>query len=347
MHECPMGYDELRAAIEGPAAKANLQFAPGIVDEMVKNVLGLDTALPLLQFALNSLWDHRDRNRISREVFKQVGPPLTALTNAADAFYAERTEDQAEIKRILLELVTIDRMMEAHRQPASRSALMATGSRSTASVLERLDKGDFVRVTPSRDGRDARVEVQHEALIRHWEQYVNWIAEKREQVCKGIALAEAAERWDQGGRSTDSGLLADWQLHDASRQTGLSALEQNYVQASADAIERRNRAHERDLLRQQKRRYVVVSVISVLTLVAVLAFAWTWRSYLLRQISEARAELAQAQDASYRGQIDHALLQSLSGVVRMRRATGALGSRLLFLGSTEETPYPGKPATLC
>ncbi|MCL4698870.1 MAG: hypothetical protein KJ023_17765 [Burkholderiaceae bacterium] len=44
----------------------NLQFAPGIVDEMVKSVLGRDMALPLLQFALRALWEQRDRNRITR-----------------------------------------------------------------------------------------------------------------------------------------------------------------------------------------------------------------------------------------------------------------------------------------
>jgi hypothetical protein len=167
MQECRMGYDELRAAIEGPAAKANLQLAPGIVDEIVKSVLGLDTALPLLQFALRALWDHRDRNRITREVYEQVGPPLTALTRAAEAFYAEEPEDQGEIKRILLELIMIDRMMEAHRQPASRGTLVATDSPRTVGVLERLEKVDFVRMTSSRDGRDARVEVQNEALVRH------------------------------------------------------------------------------------------------------------------------------------------------------------------------------------
>lgn len=51
----------------------NLQFAPGIVDEMVKSVLGRDTALPLLQFALRALWEQRDRNRITREVYQRIG----------------------------------------------------------------------------------------------------------------------------------------------------------------------------------------------------------------------------------------------------------------------------------
>src|SRR5262249_9700518 len=87
MKEWPMGYDELRAAVERPAALVNLHFAPGIVDDLVKSVLGQDTALPLLQFALQSLWKRRDHNRITREVYERVGSPLVALERYAEGFY--------------------------------------------------------------------------------------------------------------------------------------------------------------------------------------------------------------------------------------------------------------------
>lgn len=48
----PMGYEGLRAAVERPAALVNLQFQQGIVDDLVKKVLGQPAALPLLQFTL-------------------------------------------------------------------------------------------------------------------------------------------------------------------------------------------------------------------------------------------------------------------------------------------------------
>src|SRR5947199_2221849 len=63
----PMDYDELRAAVEKPAAIANLHFQAGIVDDLVKKVLGQPAALPLLQFTLRLLWEERDRNRITWE----------------------------------------------------------------------------------------------------------------------------------------------------------------------------------------------------------------------------------------------------------------------------------------
>jgi conflict system STAND superfamily ATPase len=75
----PMDYDELRAAVERPAAIANLQFQTGIVDDLVKKVLGQPAALPLLQFTLRLLWEERDRNRITWEVYARTGDPLNAL----------------------------------------------------------------------------------------------------------------------------------------------------------------------------------------------------------------------------------------------------------------------------
>jgi hypothetical protein len=103
MKEWPMGYDELRAAVERPAERVNLHFAPGIVDDLVKSVLGQDTALPLLQFALKALWKRRDHNRITREVYDRVGSPLVALERKAEGFYNRlSSENQQEVERILL-----------------------------------------------------------------------------------------------------------------------------------------------------------------------------------------------------------------------------------------------------
>src|SRR5215210_392166 len=83
----PMDYDELRAAVEKPAALMNLQFQAGIVDDLVKKVLGQPAALPLLQFTLRLLWKERDRNRITWEVYGKTGDPLNALKTSADQFY--------------------------------------------------------------------------------------------------------------------------------------------------------------------------------------------------------------------------------------------------------------------
>jgi WD40 repeat protein len=313
MKEWPMEYDELKAAVERPAALVNLHFAPGLVDDLVKSVLGQDTALPLLQFALQSLWKRRDHNRITREVYQKVGSPLVALERYAEGFYKALTpESREEVKRILLELVRIDRMMEAYREPRMRRALLESGNPRTPEMLDLLAREGFLRITPTLDG-DATVEVRHEALLRNWPRYVGWIGGKREGVRQRVAMTEAAQRWDARGRSPTTDLLSPWQLHEAQHLTGLDQLEQDYVQASKDLADADRRARDRD--KQLKYSIAAFGVVALFVMVG--SLLWIVNANAARSRSQVLAFFAGATEASYRGQIDEAFRLALQAGLRM------------------------------
>ncbi len=246
----PMGYDELKAAVEKPAAIVNLRYQPGIVDDLVKKVLGQPAALPLLQFTLRRLWDSRDRNRITWEVYRKVGDPLNALKTSADQFFdglAQQTQD--EVRRILLQLVHIDDLLEAYREPVSQQALLQAGKANTMEVIRLLARNDYIRITQGAGDNDSVVEVKHESLIRNWPRYVAWIDEKRVGRRQRLALTQAASRWARNGMPKE-GLLTGWQLEDAKRQEALSREEQEFVKASADEIESAQRQEEAALRRK-------------------------------------------------------------------------------------------------
>ena len=244
----PMGYEELRAAVEKPAALVNLQFQSGIVDDLVKKVLGQPAALPLLQFTLRLLWDERDRNRITWEVYRKVGDPLNALKTSADQFYdglAPQTQDEVEA-----------------RAAGAGAGGRAAGSVSPAGAQEPPAAGGQGkhRGSPRAAGRattisasrratataDPIVEVKHESLIRNWPRLVGWIDEKRIERRQRLALTQAAHRWAQGGRPAE-GLLTGWQLEEAKRQADLSDLEREFVEASAQQVDRAQREREQAL----------------------------------------------------------------------------------------------------
>jgi WD40 repeat protein len=243
----PMGYDGLRAAIDGPSALVNLHVQPDVADALVKSVLGQPAALPLLQFTLRALWDTRDRNRITREVYARVGDPLSALKSSADRFFdAQPVEAQDEVKRILLALVRVDELLEAYRQPVRRSSLVAAGRANTQQVLQLLIDNDYVRTSPGVDD-DPLVEVKHESLIRNWPRYVGWIDDKRLERRRRLALTEAASAW-VGDRRRER-LLTGWQLEEAKQYHDLSSTERAFVGASSeeedDRIRLKNRARNR------------------------------------------------------------------------------------------------------
>lgn len=333
MGDWPMGYEQLKAAVEGPAALVNLQFQPGIVDDMVQSVSRSGTtALPLLQFALRRLWDRRQRNRITWDVYKQIGAsPLKALELFADDVYdgvQHFEEKRVEFERVLTELVRVNRLLEPYRQQVLRSQLLAAGSAQTPEVLDLLERHEFIRVTPTESGGDAVVEVKHEALLRNWPRYKEWIDAKRERVRQRIALNEAAQRWDAGGRSASEGLLGGWQLQEVQQLRDLSALEEAYVQSSADAADRDRIARELALRRQEWRKSLV-GAAAVVALATVVTFGWlAWdarqdrkreaglrqQTHVQMQISQAKEQIARAKETSYRQQIDHALTGALRAV---------------------------------
>jgi WD40 repeat protein len=247
----PMVYEELRAAVEKPAALVNLRVAAEIADDLVKKVLGQATALPLLQFTLQALWKERDRNRITRETYRKVGEdPLTALTSFADTFYTHLApETQDEVKRILLELVNVTDLLEAYRHPVLRSRLRQPGKANTDNVLRLLSDKELVRITPSADEADAVVEIKHESLVRNWRTLVGWIDDKRHQRRQRLALIQAATRWREMGRPED-GLLTGSLLQEAGSLPDLSDLEGEYVQRSAEAHQVRLREREVALKRE-------------------------------------------------------------------------------------------------
>ena len=235
----PMGFENLRAAVERPAALVNFQFQPGIVDDLVKRVAGQPAALPLLQFTLRQLWKNCDRNRITWEVYRKVGDPLSALENSADEFSDGLIpQTKEEVKRILLELVRVDEMLEAYRQPVLRKELLKAGSANTDEVIDLLEDQDYVRVLPPKEHKgNAIVEVKHEALIRNWSKYRQWIVSKREEQQKLAAIKQEARRWWNLGKPRE-GLLTDWQLEGV-KHLRLEGIEAEFVNASAAAIERR------------------------------------------------------------------------------------------------------------
>jgi hypothetical protein len=285
----------------------------GVVDDLVKKVLGQPAALPLLQFTLRALWDRRDRNRVTWEVYRRVGDPLTALTTLADAFYeglARETQD--EVKRILLELVRVDELLEGVspagvEEPAVRGGAGQYGRGAEASGRERL------RAHRLRSGdADPVVEVKHESLIRNWPRLVAWIDEKRYRRRERLALSQAADRWERSGRPRE-GLLTGWQLEAAESATELAELEKEFVQASIEAVDHEQREKEAALRREaQENRATANRFRSLLIATAVCAsFAIAAFVYALLQSERSRAieSKAMTEAAQHRESVLQAMRQ--------------------------------------
>lgn len=248
-----MNASELHEAIEKPAELVGLKFEQGLVDAVVREIVGEPAALPLLQFALLQLWDNRERNRVTWDSYRRIGGVMQALATTADDIYESLLpEEQATARRILLRIVRPSTGFEFTRARVQRGTLYQMGEASDRidRVLEKLIEARLLRVQIGTTRTDDQIEVAHEALVRNWPRLGEWLEEAAVSLRQRQRIADLAEQWDKTDRNSDA-LLRGVMLDQAQAYTDLNPLEQSFVrqsQALEDAEqEAREAAQKREL----------------------------------------------------------------------------------------------------
>lgn len=235
----PLNAGELRAAIEKPAAAIGLKFEAGVVDALLRDILGEPAALPLLQFTLLKLWESRERNRVTWEAYRRLGGGRQALATSADEFYRNLIqEEQDTAKRILMRLVRPGEGLEFTSNRVRREVLFhkAEARDRVERVLDKFIRARLLRLTQGETEADDQVEVAHEALVRNWPRLVGWLEDERVAMRQRRRLTTSAEQWQEKGRDPGA-LLRGLLLEEARSTEDLNELENEFVQASLAARE--------------------------------------------------------------------------------------------------------------
>ncbi|MCI0393838.1 MAG: hypothetical protein L0332_06535 [Chloroflexi bacterium] len=235
---------ELREAIVKPAELVGLKFEEGLVDELIREVLGDPAALPLLQFALLKLWDLRQGNRITWEAYRRLGG-RQALANWADAFYDSLpVEDQEIARKILLTIVHAGEGGEGYASdiPHDRVAHRAlhkidAPQTQVERVLDQLVEARLVRLVEGLSPDDNQVEIAHASLVRIWPRLVGWLEDERVAVRRRRHLTTMAEQWE-AHHFDDSALLRGSLLEEALSYDHLNELETAFIAASVKGVHR-------------------------------------------------------------------------------------------------------------
>ncbi len=247
-----MNTAELHEAIEKPATAVGLKFEEGLVDAVVREIVGEPAALPLLQFALLQLWDNRERNRVTWETYRRLGGVMQVLAHTANTMYDNLIpEDQVTARRILLRLVRPSEGLEFTRRRVPLRQLYQAGEAHDRvdRVLDKLVQSRLVRKTRGHTEEDDQLEVAHEALVRNWPRLVDWLDEERIRLRHRLRLTDQAEHWDALNRD-DGALLRGALLQEALQYDDLSPLETDFVKASQSALQREE--EEREAVRRRE-----------------------------------------------------------------------------------------------
>jgi cell division protein FtsL len=302
----PMSQEELREAIEKPAAAVGLKFEHGVVDSLLRDTLGEPAALPMLQFALLKLWETRRHNRITLAAYEDLGGARLALANSANDFFNKLVpENQETARRILLRMVRVGDGLEVHSQRIKLSAIYETGEdpNRIKFVISELINAHLVRVTAS-DTPAAQIEVAHEALIRNWPTLLEWIQRKRTDLLTRRRLNEYASEWIRRNRA-EAGLLDNelrreaerWIKSDAAREFGFHEALPSLIDASQKQQQAEGERKAREVEKKHKRRRALTFALLVasgsLLVGAILVNANVQR--LKEQITRQRTEVESKQ----------------------------------------------------
>lgn len=226
----------LARAVAMPAFRYGYAFEdPSLVDRMVQAAADEPSALALLQFCAARLWEARDRRwkRITSEAYEAVGGVEGALADHAERTLRGLTPaQQGAARSMLLRLVT----SEGTRALCHRSELLTSaGGHDGHIVLERLVLARLIVAREEPGGREASLEIVHEALLRHWKRLRDWQDQSREELRRLDSLRRAAREWDDRGRPRGllwrDEILAEhnlWKRHTNSR---IGELEEDFLDA--------------------------------------------------------------------------------------------------------------------
>ena len=190
----PMTLADLYDVVQKPAAlpDVGLVFDEDLVTEMVFAVREEAAALPLLQFALDELFQRREGNRLSMAVYQSIGGVQGALAQHAEATYQNlpSAEHKDLARSLFLRLIEAGQNeQDTTRRRANFSELILTDSEQTRILQETANAFVNARLLVSDQGdTDRSLEVSHEALIREWERLGDWVRDARED-CTAAKIA--------------------------------------------------------------------------------------------------------------------------------------------------------------
>ncbi len=299
----PMSEEELRAAIERPAAAAGLKLGDGLADRLMQdlgeNLLGDHGtgALPFLAHALRETWLRRAGVQLTLAGYQATGGIWQSMSRTGEDLYNELTEENRSVLReLLLRMVHLppNGTGAVIRHPIPLASLLDGLPSGARDVRARLERARLITVDQDT------AQIAHESLLRAWTRLREWVTEDAAALLQRQRLRVATEEWQAAGR--DPAFL----LHGSRLQ---NALELRTPGARAPLTEPQHQflaeseAAARGAQRRERRRLRVLRTAVVTLVVAVLAsvaFAATALRQERRAQEQRDAARSQRELATYR-----------------------------------------------
>ncbi|AGY58115.1 caspase family protein [Gloeobacter kilaueensis] len=215
---------EYRQAIVRPAEQVGLTVEPELVEVLIGELGGSAGELPLLEFVLEQLWEHRREERLGLAAYREcIGGLAVALEKRADQVYQGlSSEAQACAHWLFTSLTQLgDGVPDTRRRlgrdelnvPRYPPALVEETIKAfsdarllvvnTAAAPAARSRGATIAAQIEQLRGETTIEVAHEVLIRHWSTLRWWLEENRTRLYRERQIEQAACLWRQRGAQPD------------------------------------------------------------------------------------------------------------------------------------------------
>ena len=199
----PLTLGELNDAITLPAQldDVQLEFEDELVAEIAFDLLefrdpadkttSLAGALPLLQFALQRLYNLRQGNLLTMPAYKEMGRVSGAIGSHAEDEFKKLSEIEDNVlHRVFYHLVNIDEFGAPTRRRTKRPDV-TQGNPAAERLVESLVSNRLLVA-----GKDEMLEVAHEALLRSWGRLRDWIETNGRHIQWLQKVQADAQEWE-------------------------------------------------------------------------------------------------------------------------------------------------------
>ena len=153
--------DALELAITGPASRAGVVVEPALIDEVMRDAEGQPAALPLVQYMLTELFEHRDGPVLTQAAYRSLGGFRGVVAQRAEQIFGDLgPEGHAATRRIFGRLVNVgDGAPDTRRRARTSELQTAHDAEAAADAIDRFGQGrllvfDRDAATPRTDRRD-------------------------------------------------------------------------------------------------------------------------------------------------------------------------------------------------
>jgi WD40 repeat protein/serine/threonine protein kinase len=250
-----------------PARRIGYEFEDSnLAIEIVNELTGQASTLPLLAFTAAKLWEQRDSQfkQLRRRTYELMGGVGGALAHHAEEMLEKMTQsEQSLVREAFRHLVT----SQGTRAILTRLELLQLlGKREDSeAVIEKLISARLLVATEGEKGID-RIEIIHEALLSTWPRLVKWRQEDAEGARLRDQLRAAARQWQEKNHPKSllwrDEVLTEYQLWRSHYIGKLTEVEEEFAQASLSEASRSQRI----------RRTLAITAIIVLLVASTVLF---------------------------------------------------------------------------